>query len=69
MASMLKSFVKYKSEQKQEKEQYQDQDQDQDQHQDQDQDQQEYKRNEVEEKQGRDHRLVTWRKKMLRRMG
>ena len=35
----------------------------------QDQDQQEYERNEVEEKQGRDHGLVTWRKKMLRRMG
>jgi len=45
----------------------QDQIQDQDQHQD--QHQQEYERNEVEEKQGRDHGLVTWRKKMLRRMG
>ena len=39
----------------------------QDQHQD--QHQQEYKGKEVEEKQGRDHGLVTWRKKMLRRMG
>ena len=116
MASMLKPFVKYKSEQKQEKEQYQDQekrsdqekeqyqdqdqykhqhqrqqeyewkmvqkkpfgkqsggnfvqDQIQDQDQDQDQHQQEYGRNDVEEKQGRDHGLVTWRKMMLRRMG
>ena len=43
------------------------QDQIKDQHQD--QHQQEYERKEVEEKQGRDHGLVTWRKKMLRRMG
>ena len=44
---------------------------DQDQHQelDQDQYQEQYERNEVEQKQGRDNGLVTWRKKMLRRMG
>ena len=57
-------------------EQYQDQEQDQDvdrdQNQDQDQDQdqeQEYERKKVEEKQGREEGMVTWRKKMLRRMG
>ena len=57
-------------------EQYQDQEQDQDvdrdQNQDQDQDQdqeQEYERKKVEEEQGRDQGMVTWRKKMLRRMG
>ena len=44
----------------------QDQDQDQDQNQDQEQ---EYERKKVEEKQGREVGMVTWRKKMLRRMG
>ena len=57
-------------EQYQDQEQDQDVDRDQDEDQDQNQDQeQEYKRKKVEEKQGREEGMVTWRKKMLRRMG
>ena len=52
----------------QDQDQDQNQDQDQDQNQDQDQEQ-EYERKKVEEKQGREEGMVTWRKKMLRRMG
>ena len=61
------NFEEYQDqEQNQDVDRGQDQDEDQDQNQDQEQ---EYERKKVEEKQGRDQGMVTWRKKMLRRMG
>ena len=65
-----RSRANFEQDQDQEQNQNVDRGEDQDQDQDQNQDQeQEYDRKKVGEKQGRKQGMVTWRKKMLRRMG